>query len=705
MLLFHFKKNLYKADGLILIISEKEIAAKRIASILSGNGAKEEKHYGVPVFAFENMEGGFKSIGLKGHIMTVDFPESYSNWFKTKPADLIEAVIEKIPKEKKIIQALKKVAKDADKIIIATDFDREGELIGYDAWEVIKDSIGQIPVKRARFSAITKHDISEAFLKLEELDLNLAFAGRARQDIDLIWGATLTRFISLISYQTKNRFLSVGRVQTPTLALIVDRELEINAFKVTPYWQVRARLANSAQEQFDALYRKIRILEEAEAKEVHDKITGPATVTQVKESTRKIKPLAPFNTTALIVAANSIGFSAIKTINTAENLYMNGYISYPRTDNTVYPPSIDLLEIVKMFEKSETFKQAASDVLRQKEITPSRGSKKTTDHPPIYPVSLALKGKISDDEFKLYELIVRRFMTTLLPEAKIKNIAASFDINGEKFKANGSNIIDAGWLSHYPYYRHIETYLPDLKEGEELSLKEKEILSKETKPPSRFNQGRLVQKMEEMGLGTKATRHSIIQTLITRGYIRGNPLEPTEKAIAVIKALKENAQKITSPDMTSELEFDMDQIAGGGISREEVVEISRKALREIMAILAEKKEEISKIVVEGVKKDLIVGKCTTEGCEGDLIIRQARKSKKKFIGCNKYPDCTTAFPLPQFGLVVTTENKCKICNHPMVKIINKGKRPWDLCINTKCPSKDENYKSARNKGKDKGSAD
>ena len=690
---------------MILIISEKEIAAKRIAEILSGNGLHEEKHYGVPVFSFENKDGCFKSIGLKGHIMTVDFPEGYSNWFKIQPADLIEAEIEKQPKEKKIIQALKKVSKDAQGIIIATDFDREGELIGYDAWEVIKDTIGEIPVQRARFSAITKHDIHEAFSKLEKLDLNLAFAGRARQDIDLIWGATLTRFISLSSYQTKNRFLSVGRVQTPTLAILVDRELEINAFEITPYWQVRAKLSNDRDEQFDTLYKKIRILEEAQAKEVFDKITGPATVTQVKKSIRTIKPLAPFNTTALIVAANAIGFSAVKTINTAENLYMNGYITYPRTDNTVYPASVDLVEIVKMFTHAETFKDAASDVLRQSKITPTRGKKKTTDHPPIYPASLALKGKISDDEFKLYELIVRRFMATLLPEAKAKNIAAAFDINGEVFKANGSHITDAGWLSHYPYYRHVETYLPDIKEGEELSLVEKEVLSKQTKPPARYNQGRLVEKMEEMGLGTKATRHSIIQALITRGYIQGNPVEPTEKAIAVIKALKENAQKITSPDMTSELEFDMDQIASGGISKEEVVEISRKALREIMKILLEKKEEISKIVVEGVKKDLIVGKCTTEGCEGDLIIRQARKSKKKFIGCNKYPDCTTAFPLPQFGLVVTTENKCKICNYPMVKIISKGKRPWDLCINMECPSKDEKYKKASSKGKDKKPAD
>ena len=138
-----------------------------------------------------------QSLGLKGHILQVDFPKEYSNWFKVDPAELIDAPIDKTPIHKSIVQALKKLADTVDEIIIATDFDREGELIGYDAWQVIDEKNKTATVKRARFSAITPADINQAFSKPGKIDLNLAFAGRARQDIDLVWGAVLTRFISL----------------------------------------------------------------------------------------------------------------------------------------------------------------------------------------------------------------------------------------------------------------------------------------------------------------------------------------------------------------------------------------------------------------------------------------------------------------------------------------------------------------------------
>jgi len=680
-----------------LIISEKEIAARRIAQILSGDGVKEEKVYGVPVHSFTNSDGSFRTIGLKGHILQVEFPDEYANWFKVPPQNLIDAAIIKKPIEKKIIQALNKMADEADEVIIATDYDREGELIGYDALQVIKEKKGEIPAERAKFSAITPADIRKAFSRLNKIDTNLAFAGMARQDIDLIWGAVLTRFISLASYQLKNRFLSVGRVQTPTLALIVDREIEIQNFVKTPYWQIKVRLANEKGQQFDAIHHKKRFLSEKEAKTVFDRIADKGKITSVKEAVRALKPPAPLNTTALIVAANALGFSAQKTINTAENLYMNGYISYPRTDNTVYPGTLDLKEILKQLSANSNFKEMANTALLQKEIKPTRGLKKTTDHPPIYPASTASRDKLNEDEWKLYELVVRRFVCTLLPESFIKNMAVAIDIDGERFVANGSNIIKEGWTKYYPYYKHADIFLPDLREGENVTVLNKEILAKETKPPLRYSQGKLVEKMEELGMGTKATRHTIIQNLITRGYIKGNPLEPSNKAVAVIKALKEYAAKITSPEMTAELEVDMDGIANGDQKKDEVVEISRKDLREILTILAPKKAEIGKAIRESIREDEVVGKCPEPDCGGNLIIRSSAKTGKKFIGCSNYPKCKKAFSMPQNGLILTTEDLCKACGYPVIKVIRKGKRPWDLCINPECSSKNENYKNFKDK--------
>ena len=210
--------------------------------------------------------------------------------------------------------------------------------------------------------------------------------------------------------------------------------------------------------------------------------------------------------------------------------------------------------------------------------------------------------------------------------------------------------------------------------------------------------------MEELGLGTKATRHTIIQSLIQRGYVGGNPLQPSEKAVAVVKMLKKHAEKISSPEMTSELEMYMDGIVSGDETKEDVVDRSRNMLRDIMVVLQKEKDEISQEIKKGIKEDLIVGKCPAENCDGELIVRIARKTKKRFIGCNAYPECKTTFSLPQKGLLVTTREKCKHCGYPIVKIIKKGRKPWNLCINQDCPGKDEKYRNYNyNKGSKKAS--
>ena len=688
-----------------VVISEKEIAAKRIAAILSGNAVREEKIHGVPVHYIKHLGNDCAVIGLKGHILQVDFPKEYSNWFDVDPAELIDAPIDKTPIHKTIVQALKKLADTVDEIIIATDFDREGELIGYDAWQVIDQKNKIATVKRARFSAITPADINQAFSKPGKIDLNLAFAGRARQDIDLIWGAVLTRFISLTSYQIKDKFLSVGRVQTPTLTLIVDREIEIMSFVPELYWVINLKLKTDGGEEFEATHKKKKFLKKEEAQKVFAKIGDSGTVIDITENIRKVAPPAPFNTTGLIVAANSIGFSAIKAINTAEGLYMNGFISYPRTDNMVYPNSISLREITKILEKAPVFKTSADAVLRQEKIIPSRGNKKSTDHPPIYPTSAVAKASLSEDEWKIYELICRRFMATLLPAAEIKSVSASIDVNGELYIANGSNIINANWIAHYPYYRHEDVFMPKLSKGQILKVSGKELLDKQTKPPGRYSQGKLVEKMEELGLGTKATRHNIIQVLLNRGYVKGNPLVPSEKGVAVVKMLKKHAERISTPDMTAELELDMDGIASGHETREEVVEKSRKMLKEVMVSLKKGKEEISQEIKKAVNEDNVVGKCMEEGCEGNLIIRTSRKTKKRFIGCNAYPGCTKTFSLPQSGLALTTKDVCKHCKFPVVRIITKGRKPWDLCINSECTGKNEKYKNTSDKKHTKESPD
>src|SRR5262249_5699319 len=378
-----------------LIVREKNNSAKKIAEILSGGTAKEGASYKTPYYEWTDGDGEQMTIGLKGHVLNPAFPEDYNNWQETNPRDLIDAKLIKEPTDKNVVRALKKVAKEADDIVIATDYDREGELIGLEALQEIVESHPALataegahadgsPVKRARYSALTKAEIENAFNNLDELSMPLANAGAARQDMDLIWGATLTRSVSMATRRFGSNFLSVGRVQSPTLGLIVERELERRAHVPEPFWEVTATFAHP-DGSFVAEHTTDKFWEEAEARAAVENSKSPGTVKEISARKNNRKPPAPLNTTAFTTDASSrLGITPSRAMRIAEALYRDGYISYPRTDNTVYRKSLDTKELIKQLVAVEDFK-AADFLLDGRPREPPRGKKETTDHPPIYP--------------------------------------------------------------------------------------------------------------------------------------------------------------------------------------------------------------------------------------------------------------------------------------------------------------------------------
>lgn len=674
-----------------LIVTEKDNAAKRIAAILSGGKVDSRKTYGIPVYFFNNEEGEVRVIGLRGHILKVDFPPKYNDWQKVNPLDLVEAEIVKVPTHKNILKALKKEAKEAGLVILATDFDREGELIGIDAVGKVREINPDVKIKRARFSSLTETEIRKAFDHLEEPYINLALAGEARQDIDLIWGAALTRLISLASSRLGKQFLSVGRVQTPTLVLLVEREKERMAFKPQLYWQI-VGLFEKNGEQFEASHKKERFWNKEEAQAIIAKLEEMATVTASIREERLLSSPSPFNTTTFLAAASSLGFSAAIAMRIAEGLYMNGMISYPRTDNTYYPASLNIPGVLKMLTRSE-LASLAEKILKREKITPTHGKRQATDHPPIYPTDVAKRSELEAREWKIYELICRRFMATCAPQAKVESMKVDIDASGEPFFVKGERIVDEGWLGVYPYPRKKELILPSLKQGDELKLVKHEFLEKETQPPPRYRQGSLILQMEKLDLGTKATRHVIIQNLYDRGYICGDPIEPTRMGMAVAEALKKHASTISSPKMTAELEKDMDEIADGHKARLAVVDKSRQILSGTVKGMQEKQDELASVIWKGIESDRILGKCPA--CGGDLRLIRAKKSGKRFIGCSNYPECTTAYPLPQYGMIQGAQEVCPDCEAPKIKVISKGRKPWVICPNPACPSKQEKKDDAK----------
>lgn len=746
-----------------LIVTEKDSAARKIAEILGGRVTVKEHGRGrqkVKSYHFDHDGHDAVAIGLRGHVMETVFPNTYKRWSLKYLHDMIEEpglawVVDGAAAG--TLAALRSAAKGATELVIATDYDREGELIGHEALEILRgDALkrnpgdrpekkkraagaatrgkaqvpdpgdGEARVKamlpaavvdrhvRVRYSALTTEEVKAAFAKPSTVDFNLAEAAHSRQDIDLIWGAVLTRFMSLASYRYGSEYLSVGRVQSPTLRLVVDRERERRAFVPVPYWEIKATLEHDG-EPFEVAHAKGRFdtLEAMEEAYGRARVES-AEVTAYKAEPRKENPPAPFNTTALMSAASGAGLTPARAMRAAESLYLDGLISYPRTDNTVYPPSLDLRGSLHELAGWRPVAAVATRLAGQDKLTPTRGRKRTTDHPPIYPVGVP-RRELSGDQAKVYELVARRFLATLLPPAVIERQRVDISLGPEPFLAYGARIASLGYLEVYEQYAaRRDRPLPALQPGDVLKVLDLRSEAKETQPPGRYGQGKLLEKMEELGLGTKATRADIIQHLYDRNYVRDNPVEPTELGMALIAAfdaaMAEAPVDISSSAMTARLEEEMDRISEGELRRDEVVKDSQQMLEQAWRLLDAHVGDIRDRIKSGVREDLTLGVC--KNCGGQMRVLRG-KTGKRFAACvgkegeeprpaaeGERPrrGCGQTFPLPQRGTIVPTGKVCAECGWPEIKVVGGGGRgrPWVLCIDIDCPSK-EKYRS-RKKG-------
>lgn len=665
-----------------LVITEKNHAAMRIAYILSEGKTRRSYPRRVAVFDFDKDGDQWMVVGLRGHVLNLDYPDEFNRWESTDLKRLVWAEPIKLVTAQNIVETLKELAAKAEEVIIATDFDREGELIGAEALEIIRPVSPNKTVRRARFSALTKPDIDQAFRNLVELDHALAESAETRQVVDLAWGATLTRFMSLASSQLGRDFLSVGRVQTPTLALIVDRENEIDDFVPQDYWSLFAQLKKG--EEFRAAHEKNPFWQkdEAEAARARAGLATGGMVLSFEVQERQERPPTPFNTTAFLGEANRLGFSAAQAMKIAESLYQDGLISYPRTDNTVYPPTLNFRSILTKL-KDTVFDKDASEVLMQPSLRPTRGRTEATDHPPIYPAGAGSKTKMRPDYWRIYELVVRRFLATLAPNAVGVHTEARIGLNDEVFVADGYHLKSPGWRKYYPYYDHKEKSVPQMAQGESVEIVRVEDLEHDqTKPPPRYTQGSLIQEMERKGLGTKSTRHEIIQKLFERNYVEGRYIKPTDSGRAMIVALEAHAKKITEPEMTAHLEADMDEIARGIRGESDVVKESQEMLEEALETLDTHREVIGRQIRAALDGQKVVGKCPKDG--GNLYITKSKRGGK-YLTCSNYKECRTWYSVPQTGMIEAAGSNCPECGSILLKHVD-GRRAVTMCVNPECPS-------------------
>ncbi|HEX6067704.1 MAG TPA: DNA topoisomerase I, partial [Nitrososphaera sp.] len=495
-----------------LVVCEKPDAARRIAKALGSTN--ETKVAGVPVFDVDFQDKHYKVCSAVGHLYGIS--DSTKNRSVYPVLDLEWAPIEG---RARVINAISKLSRDADSFVHACDYDQEGEVIGH---SILQYACGGVygKSKRAKFSTLTDDEIRESFAGLKEPSAGLAEAGRSRHLLDFIYGVNLSRALAQ-SFKAGNkgyRNLSIGRVQGPTLAFAADREQEIRLFVPDPYWVVTADFEKNGQ-IIHARYEKLKVETLAEAQTVVDMcIEKDCRVAAVEKKKIPLRPPAPFSTGDLQREAYRLfRVSPGYTLAIAEKLYLRALISYPRTSSQKLPASINYRKILSGLARSSLY-GSASLLLSKSALVPHEGPMTDPAHPAIYPTGVF--GKLSGLEFKIYDLIVKRFLATFGDAAVTEKTNVAVDVAGHSFVAEGNVMLYEGWTALYrPYARIDQTMLPPLAIDDALQNRQVAMEEKFTQPPPRYSQSSLLARMEHENIGTKATRADIIATLFKRKYL------------------------------------------------------------------------------------------------------------------------------------------------------------------------------------------
>lgn len=569
-----------------------------------------------------------------------------------------------------LIKDLKKSAKKASKVYLATDPDREGEAISWHLEHIL--GIENDEPCRIEFNEITKDAIRKAIKNPRKINLDLVDAQQARRVIDRLLGYQ----ISPVLWQKLRKGLSAGRVQSVTTKLICDREKEINAFEPVEYWTIDAKSESKTGEDIDFKLSAIdgkkaeihneeevnKILEIIENKDLH--------VVKIESKKRKKSAPKPFTTSVLQQeGVNRLGFSTKKTMMIAQELYEGidvkgegtvGLISYIRTDsNRISEEAKGKAEVfIKETLGNEYYKE-------EKKSSEKKSSKKVQDaHEAIRPTSVdrtpdSIKDSLSKDQYKLYNLIWRRFVASQMSDSEFELMNVECQIENYTFKATGSKMIFDGYTKVYNFYDREDRILPEISEGDDLKVNGIFPEQHFTQPPARYTEASLVKTLEELGIGRPSTYAPTIATILNREYVEksGSSLQPTELGILVTEILEANFAKLMDVDFTAKLENELDTIEEGEANWKEVVKESYEPFEEA---IKEALENIEKVNMD-VETDEIC-----ELCGSNMVIKYGRFGK--FMACKNYPECKNTKPIVnKIGV------KCPKCGEGEI-IVRKTKK-------------------------------
>ncbi len=661
-----------------LVICEKPNAAEKIAAAI-GNGSAERKNAG-GVGYWETKREGEKVIvvaavghlyGLRQKEKRWHYPVFEVEWAPNYETDKDAAY------QKPYLDAISKLSADAAEYVCACDFDTEGSLIGYN---VLRFACKSENGSRMKFSTLTSEDLEKAWIERGDLDLENALAGEARHILDWYYGINLSRaLMASIRSAGANQVMSIGRVQGPALSILAKKEKEIASFVSQPYWELSCFGKGLRFENAHG-----RFTREEDAKAALANSSSPGMVQKLERKQYSQPPAPPFDLTSLQVEAHrALNFDPKATLEMAQKLYENALISYPRTSSQKLPSKLNLKKIIDSLSNRQEYSAHAKKLLAEGRIVPFEGKKDDPAHPAIHPTGQG--GAAGEREMRLYDLIVRRFLACFAESAVRESQKVIIGAGKEKYAASGNRTVKPGWFEIYaPYVKLEEVTLPAFSEGEAVLLSGFNVEEKKTQPPKRYTAASIISELEKRGLGTKATRAAIVDTLFKRGYVDGKSIAATPFGIAVYDLLSKEAPEILDDKLTREIEGEMEKIRDGENEKKAIAK-GKAVLTQILSKFNGREREIGLGLLAGLRskdsKDSSIGPCPK--CKiGQLrIIRM--KTGKQFIGCSGYPQCTATYNLPQGVGIAPAKKICQYCGTPMIRGFGKGVA-FEICPEPKC---------------------
>ncbi|KAI8089922.1 DNA topoisomerase [Halteromyces radiatus] len=575
----------------VLMVAEKPSLADALSRLLAPGGHFKTRKGTTPVHewegVYESQPAKYKFTSVTGHVYNTDFTQEYNSW-EIDPQKLFTAQIKKVEANPKmrITQHLRNEAKHIDYLILWLDCDSEGENI---CFEVIGNCLPSMKVSkmshvlRARFSAITQQDVRRAMNHLVKPNENEAKAVDARQEFDLKVGVAFTRFQTRF-FQGKygdldSTVISYGPCQSPTLAFCVERHDRIQSFQPEPFWTITptiiqadlpVKLTWMRERLFDKQVTSVFMTNVEEAQKLGAKVLQ---VSVTKKS--KARPHALNTVEMLKHGSSNLGIGPSECMSIAERLYMQGYISYPRTETSQYPPNFDLHEVLREQAKHPQWGDYCQDLLKNGFDRPSGGTD-VGDHPPITPMRVADESELFGDTWRLYDFIARNFIGSISQNLKYTSTHVVLAIGEEKFECKGSQVTSPGFTSVMHWVNKTDEYIPEFKQGQVVTVKSVQMNEGKTSPPDYLTESELIGLMEQNGIGTDASISTHINNICQRNYVQvsgsGRKMIPTNLGIVLIHGYQKIDTDLSLPRMRSDMEQQLSLIASGKAGHKEVLD-------------------------------------------------------------------------------------------------------------------------------------